>query len=439
MYLSELINVIKYELISGEIHDKKLGKICVDSRLMEENDIFVAIKGDNTDGNNYINEVINKASLIITEEYIKLDSKVPVFKVKNAYKTIIAIGTYNRLKYINKPLIAITGSVGKTTTKELIYEILSSKYNVLKTDGNKNNDLGVPMMLSRINEKHDIIVLELGMNHLNEIKKLSKMCKPNTCIITNIGTSHIGNLKSQENILKAKLEIITGMSYGTLILNGSDNYLNKIKRRKKCDIVRTNINEVSNIILDDKLNFNIKLEKEESICFSIPNKYLIENILLSIMTSRLYNIPSKNIIEKINQFKAPSKRSDIINLSHGITLIDDCYNASFESIRSSLSLLETIKKDKIIIIGDVLELGEYAEEIHKKIENEILKVKYEYLITVGENTSLFKIGKHFNTNKEIIEFLDNIKLDNKVVLIKASRGMHLEEIKEFLEKKYSCK
>ena len=184
MYLSELISVIKYELISGEIHDKKLGKICVDSRLMEENDIFVAIKGDNTNGNNYINEVINKASLIITEEYIKLDSKVPVFKVKNAYKTIIAIGTYNRLKYINKPLIAITGSVGKTTTKELIYEILSSKYNVLKTDGNKNNDLGVPMMLSRINEKHDIIVLELGMNHLNEIKKLSKMCKPNTCIIT---------------------------------------------------------------------------------------------------------------------------------------------------------------------------------------------------------------------------------------------------------------
>jgi len=434
MTLLELIKITKGKIISGEKQNKELGKICIDSRIIEKNDIFIAIKGNNTDGNNYIKDVINNASVIITTKKIKMNHKTPIIKVKNIKKAIIKIGKCNRKKYISKPLIAITGSVGKTTTKELISEIFKTKYNILKTKGNYNNDIGVPLMLSQITDKHDIIILELGMNHLKEIKRLSKICKPTTSIITNIGTSHIGNLKTQKNILKAKLEIIKGMKNGILIVNGSDKYLGKIRNNKNYNILKTNQKNVNNIIINDKLNFNIIINnKTKTIKFDIPNKYLIENILLAIEVSKLYQIPVNNIIKQINNFKPLNKRSNIINLKNNITLIDDCYNASLESIKSSLSLLENINKEKIAIIGDVLELGAHSKKIHKQIEQELLKIKNLNIITVGKNTKVIKSGTHFNTNNEVINYLKTKNLSNKAILIKGSRGMHLEEIKEFID------
>lgn len=438
MNLLELLKITKGKVISGEKQNRQIGKICIDSRIIEKNDIFIAIIGKNTDGNNYIKDVINTASAIITTKKIKLKHKTPIIKVKDIKKTITKIGKYNRKKHINKPLIAITGSVGKTTTKELISEIFKTKYNILKTKGNYNNDIGVPIMLSQINDKHEIIILELGMNHLKEIKKLSKICKPTTSIITNIGTSHIGNLKTQKNILKAKLEIIIGMKKGTLIVNGSDKYLSKLKKNKKYNLLKTNKKDVNNIIINDKLYFNLNLNnKTEKIHFNIPNKYLIENILLATLVSQLYQIPVNNIIEQISKFKSINKRTNIINLKNNITLIDDCYNASLESIKSSLSLLENINKDKIAIIGDVLELGTHSKKIHEQIEQELLKIKNLNIITVGKNIKVIKSGINFNTNNEVINYLEDRILSNNAILIKGSRGMHLEEIKDYLTNKYS--
>ena len=395
--------------------------------------LFIALKGNKTDGTKYIKDVINKASVIITEKKIKLENKTPIIKVRNAKLALQKIGIYNRMKYIDKPVIAITGSVGKTTTKELLSEIFKTKYNILKTKENMNNEIGVPITLSQINKNHDIIILELGMNHLKEIEKLSKMARPQTAIITNIGTSHIGNLKTQENILKAKLEITKYLDHGNLIINGSDFYLNKIKENKKYSIIKTKEKNISNIIKNDKLYFDIKIQnKTYKIEFNIPNKYLIENILLAIETSLIYQIPPSNIINAINNFKAPKKRSNIIKLENSITLIDDTYNASLESIKSSLTLLEN--KESIIILGDVLELGTHSKEIHKKIEQELKKINQTQVITVGENTKIINIGIHFNNNKEIINYLNKIKLNNKTILIKGSRGMHLEEIKDYIIK-----
>ena len=233
MTINEILKATHGKIISGDKKDIEAGKICIDSRKIEPNDIFIALKGNKTNGSKYINEAIKKASVIITEKRIKTKSATPIIKVKNSKKSLQKIGIYNRNKYIDKPVIAITGSVGKTTTKELISEIFKTKYNILKTEGNYNNDIGVPIMLSQINKNHDIIILELGMNHLKEIEKLSKMCKPQTAIITNIGTSHIGNLKTQENILKAKMEITKHLKNGNLIINGSDFYLSKIKQNNK--------------------------------------------------------------------------------------------------------------------------------------------------------------------------------------------------------------
>jgi len=436
MNLNEIIKITKGKLISGEITNKTLGKLCVDSRKIEQNDIFVAIKGENVDGNNYIEDIIDISSLIITTKNIKYSSKTPIIKVKNAYKAITKIGKYNRTKHINKPLIAITGSVGKTTTKELISQILNTEYNVLKTEGNKNNELGVPLMLSQINDNHEIIVLELGMNHRNEIKRLTKICKPDIAIITNIGTAHIGNLKSQKNILKAKLEIITKMKNKTLIINGNDKFLKTIKKIKKLKIIKNK--KINDVIINNKLNFKVNINKKSyQISYPTPNKCLIDNINIAIETAKLYNIKPENIINTINNFKQVKNRSNIINLNNNITLIDDTYNASLESIKGSLELLKNTKNKKLLILGDVLELGKKTKEIHKQIETEIDKVKNIKTITVGENTKIIKQGKHFNNNQEIINYLEQKELKNITILIKGSRRMHLEEIKDYLTNKYS--
>lgn len=436
MNLNEIIKITKGKLISGEITNKTLGKLCVDSRKIEQNDIFVAIKGENVDGNNYIEDIIDISSLIITTKNIKYSSKTPIIKVKNSYKAITKIGKYNRTKHINKPLIAITGSVGKTTTKELISQILNTEYNVLKTEGNKNNELGVPLMLSQINDNHEIIVLELGMNHRNEIKRLTKICKPDIAIITNIGTAHIGNLKSQKNILKAKLEIITKMKNKTLIINGNDKFLKTIKKIKNLKIIKTK--KINDVIINNKLNFKVNINKKSfQISYPTPNKCLIDNINIAIETAKLYNIKPVNIINTINNFKQVKNRSNIINLNNNITLIDDTYNASLESIKGSLELLKNTKNKKLLILGDVLELGKKTKKIHKQIETEIDKVKNIKTITVGENTKIIKQGKHFNNNQEIINYLEQKELKNITILIKGSRRMHLEEIKDYLTNKYS--
>ena len=436
MTLKEILKITKGKIISGNKKNKETGKICIDSRTIEKNDIFITLKGNKTNGYNYIKDVTEIASVIITNKKIKTKSKTPIIKVKNTKKAQQKIGIYNRKKYIDKPVIAITGSVGKTTTKELISEIFKTKYNVLKTKGNYNNDIGVPIMLSQINEKHDIIILELGMNHLKEIEKLSKMCKPQTAIITNIGTSHIGNLKTQENIFKAKMEITKYLNYGNLIVNGKDFYLNKVKENKKYSIIKTDEDCINNIIKSEKLYFDlIYKNKTYKIEFSIPNKYLIENILLALNTALLYNIPINNIISSINNFKSPNKRTNIIKLKNNITLIDDCYNASFESIKSSLSMLDQ-KKNNLAIIGDVLELGNHAEKIHKKIEQELLKIKNLNIITVGEYTKIIKSQHHFENNSKLIDYLKEIELKDITILLKASREMHLEKIKEYITSKY---
>lgn len=437
MELKEILKITKGKIISGEHKNKEVGKICINSKLLEQNDIFITLKGNKTDGSKYIKDIIEKASLVITDKKIRLKNKTPIIKVKNTLKVLKQIGQYNRTKYIDKPLIAITGSVGKTTTKELISHIFKTKYNILKTYKNYNNQIGVPLMLSRINENHEIIILELGMNHLKEIEKLSKISKPQTSIITNIGTSHIGNLKTQENILKAKLEIVKGMKKGNLIINGNDFYLNKIKKNKKYSIIKTNENCISDISIDDKLHFKINIKnKEYNIDFDIPNKYLIENILISIKTALLYEIPVKDIIKAINTFKMPNNRLNIIKLKNNIEIIDDTYNASLESIKSSLSLLEN-KENKLVILGDVLELGKHSKEIHKKIEEELNKIKNINLLKTGKHTKIIKKGKHFKNNKEIIKYLNKKNLKNLTILIKGSRGMHLEEIKDFIINKYN--
>lgn len=443
MNLHDILKISNGEIINGDITDQKINKIKIDSRKIEQNDIFICIKGKNKDGHDYINEVKDKCSCIIVQKDIIVDNNVLIIKVDDTTEFIGDLANFIRKQNLTIPLIAVTGSVGKTTTKELLKHVLSYKYNILYTKGNYNNNIGIPTTLFELNENNNLIILEMGMNHSNEISKLSKMALPNTCIITNIGTSHIGYLKSKKNILKAKMEITDGLENGVLILNSNDKLLKKIKKNKNNKIYNISEFEVFNIINTyEHLFFTLKYNnKKYNIKFNIPNISLIDNILLVIKTSLIYGMDIDTIIDRIENFKKLEGRNNVIELENNSILVDDCYNACFESIISSLKMIKNFKDEKIIILGDILELGEYSKKIHLKIGKFLKKYVNSnsiLVITIGTNMKLIK--KYikcisFNTSEEVNNYLSKIDLKNKCIFLKGSRGMHLEKIKEFLLKK----
>lgn len=429
----DLNNII--EIVHGKCLNKfknnKINDIVTDTRNIKKNDLFIALKGKKYDAHDYIDQ-IKKASGIIIDKDMTIKTNIPVIKVDSTYQALANIAFSIRKKHLI-PLIAITGSNGKTTLKELISYILESKYKVLKNNDSKNNIIGISSTLFNLNDKHEMIVMEMGMNHSGEIKQLSEICIPKTGIITNIGTSHIGYLKSKKNIFKAKLEIKEGLT-GDLIVNGDDRYLRKIKKSYKCGQQHYNDLIAYNVYNNDKLlSFNIYLDKEYQIRFNNPGVHFVNSILIAIKTCLLYGIDIDTIIERINEFKMVDKRMKIIK-KNTVTIIDDCYNASYESIKAGLNYLKTVKEEKIIILGDMLELGKYSRKYHSKLNYILNKVKDKTVLTVGNDTKYIK-GKHFTTNNDLIEYLKNYKINNQYIYLKGSRKMHLEEVKDYIEKK----
>ena len=430
MDLNNILSIVHGKCLNN-FKNTKINNIITDTRKIKRNDLFIALKGKKYNGHDYIDK-IKKASGIIVEEDVKIDINIPIIKVASTYQALEDIGAHFRNLY-NIPLIAITGSNGKTTLKELISYILESKYQVLKNSDSKNNIIGVSDTLFNLNNKHDIIVMEMGMNHFDEIKQLSRLCKPSTAIITNIGSSHIGYLKSKKNIFKAKLEITEGLT-GELLVNGDDKYLKKVKKSYKCgknhnnDLIAYNI--YSN---NDLISFSIYVDKEYRITFNNPGVHFINSILLAIKTCLIYDIDINTIIDRINTFKMVDKRMNIQKIKN-TTIVDDCYNASYESTKAGLEILSKISNDKIIVLADMLELGKYSKKYHAKLNYILNKIQDKEVLTVGNYTKYIN-GKHFNNNKELVEYLDNMKFNNKYIYLKGSRGMHLEEVREYIEAK----
>ena len=391
MKLKTILKITNGKIINNVDAKEKIRKIQIDSRKVKKNDLFIAIVGKNKDGHDYINDAIKAgANAIICEKNINIETNIPIIKVTSTINALGSLALANRIKNKNIPLIAITGSCGKTTTKELISLILSKKYNVLKNEGSLNNHLGLPMTLLDLNDKYDVAVLEMGMNHENEISYLSNIALPNYGIITNIGSSHIGNLGSKKNILKAKMEITDGISNGILIVNGEDKYLKKVKYK--------NIIKVKNDAYDlsyefSQTTFKLNIDnKEYSIKFNVPGKHLIMDVLLAIKVGLLFNVEVEDIISSIDEYRAVNGRLNII-LKDELTIIDDAYNSSFESLMGSLSLLNK-KTHNIVILGDILELGDKSYKIHKKINKKIKKFLIEHLLLIGEYTKVIN-GIHW--------------------------------------------
>ena len=427
MNLLKLIKLVNGELLNIADLNKKINLFKLDSRTINKDDVFITI---NT-GYLYIEDAIkNGAVAIITDKDIKFKTDVCIIKVDDMKFTLLKLISYIRSRYSYIPLIAITGSVGKTTTKELVYDILSKDYKVLKNDGNKNNYIGIAETIFNLDNSYDIIVLEVGMNHLGEIEEVSDSISPNISAITNIGTSHIGNLGSVKNILKAKLEIVSGMDSGRLVVPYTDRLLNKLKYNfiDKCKDIK-----ISKLYIEDTLNFVLRYhDKDYTINFNIPNKSYLSNIMVAFTISTYFMIDIDSIISSINNYKTVKNRMEIIKRDK-YDIINDVYNSSYESVKGVLNYLKSLDANKLVILGDIKELGKYSIKIHKSI-NKLLKGIYkDNILLVGEYTKYIK-GIHFTTNEDIINYLKNIDLENYTILVKGSRAMHLEDIVNFLKK-----
>lgn len=427
MTLNGVIKIVNGKSLINS--DEKIREIKTDSRKINKGDLFIALKGKNYDGNDFIDEAINKGAIAcITINNIN-DKCI---SVEDTNQALFDLGNYMRNNF-DIPLIAITGSNGKTTTKDLISYILSSKYNVLKNEDSKNNIIGVSETLFRLNKNHEIIVMELGSNHMGEISYLSKMCNPSVGIITNIGSSHLGYFKTRRNIFKEKRSIIDGIKTKKIIVNGDDKYLKRLKQYKcgrggNNDLIAYNIYEN-----EDYVSFCIYLDKEYKITFNNPGIHFINDILLAIKVSLDYGIKIKTIIKKINSFKLTDKRMNLIKTESNI-IINDCYNSSYESIIAGLSYLNKVKGDKVLIIGDILELGKHSKKIHKKINKRIKELEFNKVLTVG-TYSKYISGVNFQTSYDLIEYLKENQINNNYIYIKGSRRMNLDSVVEYLVKK----
>lgn len=430
MNIIDILNQLEGTLINKINLNLNINKFKINSKEIEKGDCYIALVATK-DGHKYIKEAIkNGATLIIVSK--KVSYNIPTILVQNTTKALGQIASYIRKKY-NPKVIAITGSVGKTTTRQLIYTILKSKYKCLQSEKNYNNHIGVPLTMFNLTQDDEIAIVEMGMNHLNEIKYLSKMINPDIAVITNIGSSHIGNLGSKENILKAKLEIKEGLQ-GPLFINGDDNLL------KNQSAYKSGFNQNNDLIaynLSSSLNhskFNIKIKnKEYQININLP-KHLINDVLIAIHIGLFLNIDIKDIQNSLKTYQSYNMRMNIIQAKNNNTIINDCYNSSLESLKGVLTLVQNENQSKLLILGDINELGIYTTQIHNQIPKLLDKINNKEVILIGKNIQKVKYHNalYFNNYLETINFLKTKKIKDTLILIKASRSLKLENITNYL-------
>ncbi len=436
--------------------DEIVKDVITDSRKIIEGSVFVALKGENFDGHKFVDSAARQGAVCsVVEHWDAQDGTYPVIVVDDTYKALRDIAKLYRGQF-NIPIVAITGSVGKTSTKDMIYSVLSHKFNAFKTIGNFNNEIGLPLTVFKITSENKVGVIEMGMSNFGEISRLTDIVHPDIAVITNIGISHIENLKSQENILKAKLEILEGIEEGgTVILNGDDPLLWGLRgtlpyelvyygiKNRECEIYAENINSFS-----DSTVFEFILNEERySAEIKVPGAHHIYNALAAILVGAQYGMSGNEIVEGVGEFVPGGMRQNIIRTDK-YTIIKDCYNASPASMRSGLNVLGVIEPKtsdgrKIAVLGDMLELGDFAVESHRNVGKWVKEEKVDCLVTVGEMAKNIAQGAidagfdkdkvySYDTNLQAIMGLKKVLNDGDCILIKGSRGMKLEEVADAL-------
>lgn len=438
-----------------ECPDAAVTSITTDSRQVGSGSLFVAIKGEHFDGNDFVEMAAEMgASCIIAERAptAVLDSTA-LFIVEDSVKALGRLaGGY---KAMLEPLtVAVTGSIGKTTTKEFIFAVLSEKYKTLKTDGNHNNDIGLPMTLMGLSSDTEAAVVEMGMSHKGEIAKLAKIAHPDIAVITNIGSSHIGNLGSREGIRDAKLEILTGLRPGgAIILNGDEPLLSGIEgacyvsmKNRDADVY------IDNTVLTENgsaFDLTIKGEKVESIVIPALGEHNIMNAAMAYAVGLYAGMGEFEIRRGLKNYHTVGMRQNLSTIGKRL-VIEDCYNSSPESVRAALGVLTELAKAKelrpVAVLGDIRELGDFAEPFHRSVGRDAVNSGVQLLFTFGHDAHMIAdealaLGMDENSvfcfddpddpkalAKALVEKTDS----GDIILFKASRALRLERVIELL-------
>ena len=440
--------------VSARFEHLRVSRMQSDSRKVRSGDLFVALKGAKADGHDFAETAINHGAVAALVSR-PISEKLPSIEVEDTLRAYgdIAAG-YRKLTGVK--VVGITGSVGKTTTKEMTASVLEAAYHTAKTEGNHNNNLGLPMTIMDMPENTEVAVLEMGMNHSGEMEYLSSIARPDLAIITNIGTMHIEHLGTREGILQAKLEIMRGMlDDGVGVFNGDEPLLWNIRaigKHKKyyygienhaCDVTATDIVE-----LDDGVRFVVHgFGQQFELFVPMLGRHAVYNALAATTVGLLLGVKAEKIQARFSSFHNTGMRQKIY-VKNGVTIIEDCYNAGPESTEAALDVLAGIKTDgrRIAVLGDMLELGNRSAAEHYRI-GRLAVGKADLLLTYGEHSVRTLTGAitggmnpkntdHFDTHEDMAHMLKMRVSEGDVVLFKGSRGMRMEKVLQlFLDDK----
>ena len=444
----------------AEIRGREASCVVIDSRKIEANGIFVATRGEKVDGHTFIPNVAARGALGVVCEQPPENAAIPYILVEDSFKALKKIAEYYR-KQLKIQVVGITGSVGKTSTKELIAEVLSTKYRVLKTQGNFNNEIVLPLTVLSIRPEHEIAVLEMGISDFGEMHRLSKIARPDICVMTNIGQSHLETLGTREGILKAKSEIFDFMNpEGCVFVNGDDDLLRLIRKKGNYEPVHFGLDPSNEIYASDVKNSGLsgthvtvhaKLENSPMKVFPLeiplPGEHMILNALAAAGIALQLGLSTEEIQRGVAETEMVSGRSNVLALP-SYTLIDDCYNANPASMRAALNLLASAAGRKVAVLGDMFELGKREKQLHKEIGDYVGEKGIDVLLCTGDLSKNIYEGAlnrerddgkkvkayYFESREDMTKKLPALLQKGDTILVKASHRMEFEKVVEFLKK-----
>lgn len=454
MTIREIVAAVNGRILGGfENLDMEIDRVETDSRTIHDGSLFVPIIGDQFDGHAYIGSALEGgAAACLTQR--DRESYLPgkcYIKVRDTQKALRELAVHYRKKF-EVPVVAITGSVGKTTTKDMVAAVLGEHFHVLKTEGNLNTDIGTCMTLFRLDKAVEMLVLEMGMNHPGEIEVMSTIAEPDVCLITNIGDSHIEFLGSRENILKAKCEIFSHAKPGCLaVLNGDDALLATLKGQLSCSILwiggKPGLDyAATQLTSDGKTATSCKVKTPHMTCdIDIPalGSHMIYPTLMATAVGEHFGLSEEEIRRGVLHFAPTKMRMNILQRKEDITILNDTYNANPQSMRAAVEVLsKTHDTRKIAVLGDMFELGALAPALHAGVGAYLGKAGVDCLVAVGELAkNIYDAAKdalvpevHYCATKEEAKaILSEIVRPQTTILVKASRGMAFEELVDYLK------
>ncbi len=446
----DVVSATQGELVAGDL-DTRIAGVSTDTRTITPGSLFVALTGENSDGHKFLADALSKGAVGVVVSR-KVEAKCLAIRVPDTLLALGDIAAFYRSKF--KPIIVgVTGSVGKTTTKEMIAAVAAAKGPVLKNEGNFNNEIGLPLTMLNLASRHKTAVVEMAMRGAGQIDYLAKIARPSIGVITNIHMSHIELLGSLDAIADAKGELLDHLpNDGTAILNADDAYFDYLRRRANCRVIafgespQSDVRAVSSGI-DSKgcCHFDVVTPTGSfDVHVPVPGEHNIKDALSAIAVGEELGIAHADIKSALASFKAPEKRSNVIPSRRGFVIIDDTYNASPASVRSALKTLSMMEGErKIAVLGDMLELGDHAVHVHMEIGQAVRECGIDALFTVGELAGVIARGAidagmpiaavtEFEDSAQAAKEVPTKVRERDVVLVKGSRAMKMERIMEGL-------